>query len=1270
MSGSCVRCCGIFAPVAKAPARSRRGASRDGGTTCRLAVVLRRAAGALLLLAMSTAVSAQGVTGTVSGTVKDAQGGVVPGATVTLINEAQGTLTAPVMTNASGDFVVPNVAANTYTVQVEMPSFRTLKVSGIAVSPGARVVLPPLTIEVGGATEQLIVTAEAPMVQAASGEKSFTVATESVSSLPLANRSYDALLGLVPGVNSTPGALTPASRLGGGGDSNFMLDGATAMDPGVNRPAMRVSVEAISEVRVATSSYQAEYGRSSGLQVNAVTKSGTNRFRGAIYDVERNSKWNSNSRTNILNGDPKAFQDERDWGFAIGGPVGRPGGNNKLFFYYNQEFNPRTFGNTVNRYRMPTALERQGDFSRSTDNLGNLYPYVKDPLLPGACNATTQAGCFADGGVLGRIPQNRLYQTGLNILKWWPEPNIANVPAGQAYNFENTDAPVNLLGYQPVLRVDYQPLANLRGSFKYLEYQQPSKVIPGTLPGFNDSREDNYGIWVPAATVNWSINATTFVEASWGANYHHQEGCSVVGGSPNWCRSALPVSPTANRINAGFGAIPYLFPDATILDPRTFSYEVISRSGSPVWDGTRVQAPPAFSWGSRIANANAPPNNNDPFGNFILDTASGNLNATLTRVQGRHTLKTGYYYFKSYQRRGQGAFLGNINFQNDTVGTNPCDTSFGFANAAIGCFSSYSQQSRWGEGAYTAINHEGFIQDNWKLTNSLTLDYGVRLVHQVPQYDGYLQASNFLPETWKGSDAPLLYVAGCANGVSPCTGTNRQAMNPVTRQFLGPNSTLAIGTLVPNTGSRTNGVFPAGEGIAKENGKYPALAAAPRVGAAWDVTGDQKYVVRGGGGLFFDRPQAQNVYNTVNNPPFTRNVTLRYGQLQNISAAGLTTEATPALTVWQYDMPLPSSAQWNVGLQTAIPFSTTVDISYTGQHSYNTPTAVNINAIDIGAAFLSQYADPSQPTQGVATSYVATAPDLVRFYRGYGSISQQQTIGWRTYHSLQLAITRRFKDGFALGFADTMGLSDRQQGPVRLQHNPDGTVTTRADQAKADELLGNNYPQAHIMRANFVWQLPKISSSQPALRALAAVANDWSLSGIWSGVSGSAYTVGFNYQSGGGNVNLTGSPDYAARVRLVGDPGRGCSSDPYRQFNAAAFQGPLVGSDGLESGSGYARNCFISTTDLAIARTIRLGAARSIQLRIDMFNAFNQAGITNRNTTMTLASPANAVDIQNLPFDASGNLIESRSRPRGAGFGVATNYQAPRTLQLQARFAF
>jgi carboxypeptidase family protein len=1222
---------------------------------------LRLAAMYAAVLAVPAVAFAQSITGTIAGTVKDAQGGVIPGATITLTSDTRGTLSAPVVTNASGDFVFPNVVADTYTIQVEMESFRTLRRPGVAVSPGSRIALGTLTIEVGGASEVVTVTAQVSLIQSVSGERSFTVNTSQVANLPLANRSYDALLALAPGVNSTPGALTPATRLGDPAGGNFMLDGATAMDPGVNRPASRVSVEAIAEVKVVTSGYQAEFGRSSGLQVNAVTKSGTNQFHGSMYDVERKSKWNANSKTNVLNADPKPFQDERDWGFAIAGPVGKSGGSNKLFFYFNLEMNPRNFGNTVTRYRMPTPLERAGDFSQSRDNLGNLFPFIKDPLSPNPCTATSTSGCFQDGGVLGRVPANRLYQPGLAILKWWPVPNLPDV-AGQAYNYEVTDPSIHLLGYQPLVRVDYQPTPKVRGNFKFVEYQQPNDPIAGILGGFNDTKEDDYGIWIPAASVNWTVGNNTFAEVNWGANFHHQEGCSITGGSPNFCRNGIPVNASANRNTAGFGAIPFLFPDANILDPSTFSYEVMARNESPIWDGSRVLGAPSFTWGNRIANA--PPTFQGPFNNFILDTRVQTINGSVTKVTGSHTLKTGYYYFRSLQRRGQGNMLGALNFQNDT--NNPLDTGFGFSNAALGVFSQYQQQSRWGEGAYLAINHEAFIQDNWKVRSNLTLDYGVRLVHQRPQNDDYLKSSNFLSDEWSAANAPLLYVAGCANGVYPCSGANRQAMNPLTRQLLGPNSALAIGTLVPGSGDPLNGIRTPGQGVPETLYSHPALKAAPRVGTAWDVKGNQQFVVRGSAGLFFDRPPANTVYNTVNNPPFTRNVTVRYGQLQNLSSTGLTTEAPPSLVVWEVDQPLPSSTQWNTGVQMALPFNAALDIAYTGQHSWGFVQQVNVNAIDYGAAFLTQYQDPTQTsTVPGAASTPALSPDLARAFRGFGAINMQQPTVSRTYHSLQVGLNRRFANGIAFGFTDTIGLYDRQTAALRLQHNADGSISVRPDQKEADKLLGENNPQTHIMRANFIYQIPGAGSG-----VVSNLTRDWSISGIWSGATPQAYIITPQYQSNGANVNLTGSPDYGARIRVVGDPGNGCSSDPYRQFNTAALAGPLVGSVGLESGPGYLKGCFVSQTDLAIARNIRIGGSRSLQFRFDIFNAFNQAAIIGRNTTMQMPSPLQPTTIQNLPFDAAGNVIDARSRPRGAGFGVATAYQDPRTMQLQLRVSF
>ncbi len=159
---------------------------------------------------------------------------------------------------------------------------------------------------------------------------------------------------------------------------------------------------------------------------------------------------------------------------------------------------------------------------------------------------------------------------------------------------------------------------------------------------------------------------------NWGANFHHQEGCSITGGSPNFCRNGIPINASANRNTAGFGAIPYLFPDANILDPTTFSYEVMARNESPIWDGTRVHRRALVHVGEPRREYVIPPNFQGPFDNFILDTRVQTINGSVTKVTGSHTLKTGYYYFNSLQRRGQGNMLGALNFQNDT--NNPLDT--------------------------------------------------------------------------------------------------------------------------------------------------------------------------------------------------------------------------------------------------------------------------------------------------------------------------------------------------------------------------------------------------------------------------------------------------------------------------------------------------------------------------------------------------------------------------------------------------------------------
>ena len=172
---------------------------------------LRIAALAFAVLASALNAQAQITTGSVAGTVKDAQGGVIPGATVTLVNESQGTRFEPAVTSASGDFVFANVASGTYAIDIEMPSFKKLKRSGLVVSAGERVAVGVLTLEVGGTEEVVTVRGEAPLIQATTGDRSFTVTTEAVENLPIASRSFTALATLAPGVSGM-------TRIGGGGN--------------------------------------------------------------------------------------------------------------------------------------------------------------------------------------------------------------------------------------------------------------------------------------------------------------------------------------------------------------------------------------------------------------------------------------------------------------------------------------------------------------------------------------------------------------------------------------------------------------------------------------------------------------------------------------------------------------------------------------------------------------------------------------------------------------------------------------------------------------------------------------------------------------------------------------------------------------------------------------------------------------------------------------------------------------------------------------------
>ena len=248
------------------------------------------------------------------GSVKDAQGGVVPNAAVTLTSETRGTVFTET-TTSSGDFIFPNIPGDNYTVSVTLSGFKKVERTGIEAVPGSRVAVPAITLEVGAVSETVEVSAEAPLVQTATGERSAIVEQVAIQNVPTSNTFFAQVVALTPGVDSTSsGTPTRSDNTGNVARTNYMLDGVTSVNTGGNQPGITLNMDSIAEVKVLTNSYQAEYGRSSGLQVIGITKSGTDQFHGSLYDMDQHSGWNANSWANDSNGIHKAYSLTRFWG--------------------------------------------------------------------------------------------------------------------------------------------------------------------------------------------------------------------------------------------------------------------------------------------------------------------------------------------------------------------------------------------------------------------------------------------------------------------------------------------------------------------------------------------------------------------------------------------------------------------------------------------------------------------------------------------------------------------------------------------------------------------------------------------------------------------------------------------------------------------------------------------------------------------------------------------------------------------------------------------
>jgi hypothetical protein len=1142
-------------------------------------------------------VDAQTVTGSIAGAVEDSSGNVIPGASVTLINEGTAE-TRRGTTGERGAFVFPSLQPGVYTLHVEAQGFQTIERKNNHLTANEQLSVGAIRLGMGALSDTVTVTAEGTLVETGSSERSSLLTPEQMANVAVRGRDVIAMLKVLPGVSASD-AYTEQESLGGsfgtrvpnigGGRESFStitVDGLAGNDMGT--PAVfssTVNLEAIGEVKVQTNSYRAESGRTGGATVSIVTKSGTQELHGTAYGYKRDESLNANDTFNNRNGIARPIYRHTTGGGTLGGPLFIPGLFNgtkdRAFFFYSFEHLATLTPQPLRQVTMPTDLERHGDFSQSLDQNGRLI-VIRDPVT----------GLPFPGNV---IPAARINTNGQALLDRFPLPNALDrsvTKGAYNYNFqESLDVPKT----SHLLRLDFRPTD--KDSF-YIRGAHWKSNQGGDSGGYSVAAA------APGDRANWGFipMSYVFVDNSLVGHYTRIFSPKVVSElSAGWRKGSENhvVSPealqSATRATIGFN-LGQFYPSANPLGIM-----------------------PAAQFGTVPVN-DARFNYDGRFPLFGDDTI-WSLQDNTTVVLGDHTLKGGASFERSHNVEGLTAdnFGGRFIFDRDAQ--NPLDTGHAYANALLGVFREYRESSsRPPTDGFSSIV-DGYLQDTWKASRKLTLDYGLRLSWYTHWEQGDKQAASFSLERYDRAKAPRLFEPVLVGG-------QRRGRNPITGEIV---PAVFIGAFVPGSGDPFNGMVTASDPT------YPAgfvdqapVLLEPRFGFSYDIAGDGKTALRGGAGVFHNLRAAGGTLRTLTQqPPIQLNPRIFYGTMDTyLSTTGVTFPSS--VNGWVKDTPTPVLYNFSLGVQRDIGFGTVVDVAYVGSLQRHLEQTRNINRVAPGARFLAQNQDPTRPGQPLID-------DFFRPYPGYGDIILRSDDGTANYHSLQVSANRRFAKGFQFGLAYTYS-------HVRGTANTDGgEVATYLDprQRNYDVL---NYDQPHVLVFNYTWQLPKASGlwNSALVRALF---DNWMLSGITTFASGIPREITFTTVDG---ADITGGGD-AGRVDIVGDVNLPASQrTPDHWFNTAAVQRPAKGDFGNASRLPV-RGPGINNWDLTVFKNVPVRGKAELQIRWEVYNLFNHPQYLDFDRAAR--------------FDAQGNQVNPR-------FGQVISARNPRIMQGSLRFSF
>jgi len=1143
---------------------------------------MRRMRLALAFL-LASAAWAQSITGSLSGTVTDPSDAVIAGANAILVSEATGA-ERTVQTAETGRFFFGSLQPGVYTLRVTAPGFRGLERTKINVSAAETVSLADLKLAVGQVTDAIQVREQAVVVQSQTAERAGVLTGSQVQNLAIRGRNVTSLVSLLPGVVDLdePENLAVNWNFNVQGNrrntNNLTIDGATVNAIGNNFNAVvSVSMDAVAEVKVLLSNYQAEYGRMSGANVALVTKSGSREFHGLASYFKRNEWLNANDYFNNFLGRPRPRYRFDTWNYQLGGPVYIPKlfnrSKDKLFFFWSQEFWPLSVPTAIAQRTTPTQLERNGNFSQSID-VNNALIVVRDPFN----NRSPFPGNV--------VPANRIDANGRALLNFLPQPNFTDRAISRGnYNYVFQDV-VDQPKRTDTLKIDYNLNSNNLLTFSY-----------SARDDINDGK-----VGIPAGTGNYDV----FRQRS--ENF----------GKLFLARYQKIFSPTLiNEFNGSYSTRPL---NNAIADDalRSIQRETVGFSLGQLYpQNNPLNLIPNMSFGG-VPNAVAVSMD----GRTPLTTTHEIISVSnnLTKTFAKHTLKLGFYYDRLWAANQAigGAFNGEFNFGRNV--NNPLETDYAFSNALLGVFAQYDEPTGRPFPVNYATNTEWFVQDNWKVTRKLSLDYGMRF--------------HWLPQSWINGDAMSGFRADKYNPAQAVRliepfrqGTARVGRNPNTGEIVP--GTL-IGAVAPGRGNPANGmVSPLTDpSIPRSLMAEPGVLFAPRFGFAYDVKGDGKTAIRGGFGYFYNRMSHGVVLTDFSiQPPLVDRPSVFFGTMSGLrSASGVVFPAN--VLGLDPNAKVPRVMNFSFSVQREIGFATILDIGYVGSLGRNLLWQRNLNSIALGTNFLPSSQDP--------TTNTALPVNFLRPYPGWGNLNVREPAGSSNYHSLQVSANRRFSSRLQYGVSYTWSKS--------LDYNSDdGNNVSNIIPVRVWNYGLSAFDRTHVLKVNWLYDLPGWRSGPRAVRW---AINDWQFSGIFTASSGAPLGIGFSTVN---PIDITGSPTEGARVVLTGEPTLK-AVDRYfnRWFDTSVVQRPAVGTIGNAARTNI-RGPGIFNWDLTAYKNFRWRERLNTQLRGEFYNALNQTQFSAVDTTAR--------------FDAAGRQVNTQ-------FGQITATRPARRIQLALRITF